>query len=739
MSFRQFDVESSEACEYDYLEVDGKKICGTLPTNEIRMVDFRDYQTIFTFHSDSANSKSGFVIKWNRRSVKKCPPTSTLPKTSEESPPKFEPHYHFEPPCREPPLVEEPFVYPQLHFEYEHLVDYPIYEASSLQHGKPELRPHFPASRVRNPSVNFPLPYPNGLNCRYLVQKASDDICWVKLVFLRFDLEPVTIVTSITSASMANAYVAPCKTMRSVRAYLFNSEEISMYFRSDGANAHRGFLIRGEQLKCQSKGSPPPKREIHFSENGRLHEFYHKTNYLFQSKPRRPLVIEPSIGIFSSCRVRVSDPYPAESDCTFTIRKANRYICGLQLTILAFDVENEASCGKDYLQIEGDKLCGPIPTRTITSTVGECSQEYSVETFLLQSPKFPEDYPADSSCEYRIKRKSPSHCRLELRVLSFDVEEGTDGRCDADCLELPAGFLPLCGQLPKDHTESLLFSQDEIVLKFRSDSTTQRPGFSIQVRQVTDCVPTAASVAPEEEEEKCGGKQSESVCGLELKFAHFDVEKGPDCSYDYLDIGHKTICGLLPSGFTRVIPFENADMKFTFHSDKGTSKSGFAIKVRQRSDCGTTWKPATPPTRMCDHCLKENRGHLISPDYPDNYPGGLKCTYHLQRAKSFCGLEIFFHDFQLQDTPGCTGDALVIVAGEEEERVCGTTLKSKMKKLDFPIGEPNEIVLQFESDDQGSAQGFHAEYRQIPCRGYPWRQGRSMWTPSNGTDWIRKD
>lgn len=38
-------------------------------------------------------------------------------------------------------------------------------------------------------SVNFPLPYPNGLNCRYLVKRASDDICWVKLVFIRFDLE----------------------------------------------------------------------------------------------------------------------------------------------------------------------------------------------------------------------------------------------------------------------------------------------------------------------------------------------------------------------------------------------------------------------------------------------------------------------------------------------------------------------------------------------------------------------
>lgn len=46
-------------------------------------------------------------------------------------------------------------------------------------------------------------------------------------------------------------------------------------------------------------------------------------------------------------------------------------------------------------------------------------------------------------------------------------------------------------------------------------------------------------------------KYSPEVCGLEMKFAHFDLEKGPGCSYDYLDIGHKALCGQLPTGFTR--------------------------------------------------------------------------------------------------------------------------------------------------------------------------------------------
>ena len=35
--------------------------------------------------------------------------------------------------------------------------------------------------------------------------------------------------------------------------------------------------------------------------------------------------------------------------------------------------------------------------------------------------------------------------------------------------------------------ESIIFTDDVIVLAFKSDASTQRPGFSIQVRQMTDC------------------------------------------------------------------------------------------------------------------------------------------------------------------------------------------------------------------------------------------------------------
>lgn len=85
-----------------------------------------------------------------------------------------------------------------------------------------------------------------------------------------------------------------------------------------------------------------------------------------------------------------------------------------------------------------------------------CAQEFSAEVFLLQSPGFPEDYPPESTCEFHIRRKSPRHCRIEMKVISFDLEEGSDGKCEADYLEFTSGF-KLCGTKPKDHTGKMNF------------------------------------------------------------------------------------------------------------------------------------------------------------------------------------------------------------------------------------------------------------------------------------------
>lgn len=47
LSFRAFDVESSEGCEYDFFEIDGQRLCGTLSQGHTRECKNMCY---FSFH-----------------------------------------------------------------------------------------------------------------------------------------------------------------------------------------------------------------------------------------------------------------------------------------------------------------------------------------------------------------------------------------------------------------------------------------------------------------------------------------------------------------------------------------------------------------------------------------------------------------------------------------------------------------------------------------------------------------
>lgn len=127
------------------------------------MVDFKDYQTIFTFHSDSANTRPGFVIKVEQEecqdSQRPQQPQPVPPEKSQreqpQPPPKqihrqqhqpHQPHQppfnpqlepHFDIPVAEPPL-EQPYIYPPHHpLDYEHLVDYPIYDGTAAHRTLP--------------------------------------------------------------------------------------------------------------------------------------------------------------------------------------------------------------------------------------------------------------------------------------------------------------------------------------------------------------------------------------------------------------------------------------------------------------------------------------------------------------------------------------------------------------------------------------------------------------------------
>lgn len=50
--------------------------------------------------------------------------------------------------------------------------------------------------------------------------------------------------------------------------------------------------------------------------------------------------------------------YPGNLDCKYIIFQANSNVCRLEFTFIDFDME--ANCEADFLEIDGERLCGNL-------------------------------------------------------------------------------------------------------------------------------------------------------------------------------------------------------------------------------------------------------------------------------------------------------------------------------------------------------------------------------------------
>ncbi|PRD32848.1 UNVERIFIED_CONTAM: tll2 [Trichonephila clavipes] len=203
-------------------------------------------------------------------------------------------------------------------------------------------------------------------------------------------------------------------------------------------------------------------------------------------------------------------------------------------------------------------------------------------------------------------------------------------------------------------------------------------------------------------------RSSEDVCRLEMEFLRFDVESSSNCEYDYLAINGEKICGLIENT-TRTYLFQDYEKQLTFHSDSGTSRPGFMIRVKQVDCSVVTTEPPLPPSKPCDQSFSSSVFEIRSDNHPDNYDPHLRCVYTVSKAHpGVCAIELTFLTFDVEASDGCQYDYLKL----QEERLCGI-YPSNLKRI-VPF-EESEVILEFHSDGATSRPGFHIRGQQMDC------------------------
>ncbi|XP_022243703.1 cubilin homolog [Limulus polyphemus] len=159
--------------------------------------------------------------------------------------------------------------------------------------------------------------------------------------------------------------------------------------------------------------------------------------------------------------------YGPNLDCLYTVRRNSSRWCYVTFLFNVLDLEASEGCGKDYIELAGERLCGYNPsgvTRRIIefedseismkfhsdddiSGLGflltavqeecpppSCDRKFTESQFKLSSPNFPLNYDNRRICKYVIVKSSSMVCKLRLQVELFDVEY--DDKCEADFFEL---------------------------------------------------------------------------------------------------------------------------------------------------------------------------------------------------------------------------------------------------------------------------------------------------------------
>ncbi|XP_076315957.1 tolloid-like protein 2 [Tachypleus tridentatus] len=456
----KFDIEPSDGCAYDFLEVDKQKLCGTITSKAVRVFMFDEDRINIKFISDAQITRSGFNI--HVRQIKDCYPENAYSPSS----------------CN-------------------------IYSDSETG----ELR-----------SLGHPNKYRNNLICVYTIKQRDKTFCTVTLRFRDFDVDYTAGCFGDYLEVDGQRFCGTTLQDRS-RTIPFGSRgTLVIRFRTDAVSGKRGFRVGFQQNHCsgtlahlsslpKSPRLEDPSVALHYSQPIKRVNSKPVNKYeVFSSSV--PLVSSKSASLHGEAQTLLKvgnklyhlflpekvpgncvhvfserdfiiqsknfpSNYENNLDCQYVVRRRSD-ICGLQLIFISFEVESSQNCEYDYLEVDEERLCGSLPadlvrnlnfetnekilrfhsdeanprpgfliqvhqkecaSRTDTPvSIHHCHYEFSDQVFNLTSPNYPENYRNTLDCSYTINRFNNNICSFELQFLDFSLQD--DVNCRYDYLQL---------------------------------------------------------------------------------------------------------------------------------------------------------------------------------------------------------------------------------------------------------------------------------------------------------------
>jgi len=450
--------------------------------------------------------------------------------------------------------------------------------------------------------------------------------------------------------------------------------------------------------------------------------------------------------------------YPHNTQCVWVLRGTPGK--KVTLTFTNMDIEAHSTCIYDYVELrQGDngnsslinRYCGTNLPAAVTSfgnslyvkflsdssssgtgfraeyttATAACGGIFTALNGLFSSPMFPASTPRTADCLWKIKVAPGSIISLSFTLFNLQ----TSSSCSAAYVEVRDGPLATdnligryCGNsIPPTATST----RENMYVRFYHNAATGSTGFkasfaAVCVRTITYTQGYIASPrwpASYPNNRECTWKINLPVGRqISVRFTDFDLEDHGSCNYDFLEArnGLTTTspligryCGTqMPAAFS-----SSANTLFLkFKSDYSTVGRGFRLYF----DGGA---PTTPAPGCGGYFTATDTPQYIStPNYPQNYPLRLTCTWVINAANDH-SIKLNFTNFALEFGffGLCSADYVEVRDGATSAapslgRYCGT-------RSPFTFhSHGSSLYVKFVSDSSIVRTGFRASYQRA-CGG----------------------
>ncbi|XP_032366699.1 cubilin [Etheostoma spectabile] len=447
--------------------------------------------------------------------------------------------------------------------------------------------------------------------------------------------------------------------------------------------------------------------------------------------------------------------YPSPSRCAWLLEAPVGHT--IKLTFSSFHVEPHPQCNWDSVTIFNGgspgspvigQYCGTTSPGTIQSGSNKlavvfladhvvagggfvaswstdssgCGGVIHADTGTIKSPNYPQNFPANVECSWRIIAHEGSH--LEMSFSSdFQIPDST-GTCQSSYIKVWSGHTQNtqdllstgCGTVAPG---PVIAPYNIITSRFQG---TEAPGRGFSASFSTRCganfsAPSGRVVSPNYPADypnysNCNytidaGQQTVVV----LTFKVFQVEAHSTCLYDGLKIyslatsgsAIATVCGSsIPGPF-----FSFGPMLLHFYSDSVIEDRGFMAEYS-----------AIP----CGGFFNSTTGTVSSPALSmTNYHHNINCTYHIMVRENRI-MDLKFNTFHLEASSSCQFDYVAVYDGQDTlapllGRFCGTVLPPDLRS------STNQLFIVFKTDASVNGIGWRATYSETlgpaqGCGGY---------------------